>query len=186
MVNLVNKVTLSGFLNFIDGLWSRCGDERIIIARAVEEDENNLIEVPVDDVVIEDDLTEDKDKVVAIKEVDDSMKSPKPTLYEHTETPGGSVYWETHVKGIPVPEEGKYYDTIEEAIDMYGNYAEARGFQIKKAGQRLTKSGIVQLKYIICNKEGAPRHINIDTLDAKHSDKQKRNTTMHVTGSKAL
>ena len=25
------QVTLSGFLNFIDGLWSSCGDERIII-----------------------------------------------------------------------------------------------------------------------------------------------------------
>ncbi|PWA88703.1 FAR1 DNA binding domain-containing protein [Artemisia annua] len=149
-------------------------------------DENHLIEIPVDDVVTEDDLPEDKDKDVAMKEVDDSMKSPRPTLYEHIDTPGGSVYWKPHVEGIPVPGEGKYYDTIEEAIDMYGKYAEAGGFQIKKAGQRLTKSGIVQLKYIMCNKEGAPRHINIDTLDAKHSDKQKRNTIMHVTGSKAL
>lgn len=26
-----NKVTLSGFLNFIDSFWSSCGDERIII-----------------------------------------------------------------------------------------------------------------------------------------------------------
>ncbi|KAL6993523.1 Protein HYPER-SENSITIVITY-RELATED 4 [Sarracenia purpurea var. burkii] len=26
-----NKVTLSGFLNFVDGLWSSCGDERIIV-----------------------------------------------------------------------------------------------------------------------------------------------------------
>ncbi|KAF2293301.1 hypothetical protein GH714_000004 [Hevea brasiliensis] len=26
-----DKVTLSGFLNFIDGLWSSCGDERIIV-----------------------------------------------------------------------------------------------------------------------------------------------------------
>ncbi|KAM7520170.1 hypothetical protein LguiB_019132 [Lonicera macranthoides] len=26
-----NKVTLSGFLNFIDGLWSSCGDDRIIV-----------------------------------------------------------------------------------------------------------------------------------------------------------
>ena len=66
---------------------------------------------------------------------------------------------------------------------MYSNYAEAGGFQIKKAGQKTTKSGIVQLKYIMCNKEGAPRHINIDTLDAKNSDRQKRNTTMHVTGN---
>ena len=112
------------------------------------------------------------------------MKSPRPTLYEHAETPGGSVYWEPHVQeGIPIPEEGQYYDTIDEALDMYSNYAEAGGFQIKKAGQKTTKSGIVQLKYIMCNKEGAPRHINIDTLDAKNSNKQKRNTTMHVTGN---
>ena len=27
----LNQITLSGFLNFIDGLWSSCGDERIII-----------------------------------------------------------------------------------------------------------------------------------------------------------
>ncbi|XP_042981645.1 AAA-ATPase At3g50940-like [Carya illinoinensis] len=29
--NKVEQVTLSGFLNFIDGLWSSCGDERIIV-----------------------------------------------------------------------------------------------------------------------------------------------------------
>ncbi|PWA51771.1 FAR1 DNA binding domain-containing protein [Artemisia annua] len=68
---------------------------------------------------------------------------------------------------------------------MYSNYDEAGGFQIKKAGQKTTKSGIVTLKYLMCNKEGAPRHVNIDTLDAKHSGKQKRQTTIHVTGYKA-
>lgn len=26
-----NQVTLSGLLNFIDGLWSSCGDERIVV-----------------------------------------------------------------------------------------------------------------------------------------------------------
>ncbi|PWA57679.1 FAR1 DNA binding domain-containing protein [Artemisia annua] len=111
------------------------------------------------------------------------MKSPRPTLYEHSETPGGSVYWVPHVdERITVPEEGKSYDTIDEAIEMYSNYAEAAGFQIKKAGQKTNKSGIVTLKYLMCNKEGAPRHVNIDTLDAKHSGKQKRQTTIHVTG----
>ncbi|XP_012067241.1 AAA-ATPase At3g50940 isoform X4 [Jatropha curcas] len=30
-INQGNQVTLSGLLNFIDGLWSSCGDERIII-----------------------------------------------------------------------------------------------------------------------------------------------------------
>ena len=115
------------------------------------------------------------------------MKSPRPTLYEYTETPGGSEYWEPHVdEGITVPEEGKSYKTIDEALEMYGNYAEAGGFQIKKGGQHTTKSGLVKLKYIHCNKEGAPRHVKIDTLVDKDSDKQKRNTMMHVTGSKAL
>ncbi|PWA55693.1 FAR1 DNA binding domain-containing protein [Artemisia annua] len=129
-------------------------------------DENHLIEV---DLVTE-----------------DSMKSPRPNLYEHSETPGGSVYWVPHVdEPITVPDEGKSYDTIDEAIEMYSNYAEAGGLQIKKAGQKTTKSGIVTLKYLMCNKEGAPRHVNIDTLDAKHSGKQKTQTTIHVTGCKA-
>ncbi|PWA63318.1 FAR1 DNA binding domain, Zinc finger, SWIM-type, MULE transposase domain, FHY3/FAR1 family [Artemisia annua] len=131
--------------------------------------ENHLIEVPVDDLVTEGDLPEDEDEDATVKEVHDSMKSPRTPLYEHSETPGGSVYSVPHVdERITVPEEGKSYDTIDEAIEMYSNYAEAGGFQI------------VTLKYIMCNKEGAPRHVNIDTLDAKHSDKQKRNTTIHV------
>ncbi|PWA57717.1 FAR1 DNA binding domain-containing protein [Artemisia annua] len=105
-------------------------------------DENHLIEVHL--------VTED------------SMKSPRPTLYEHSETPGGSVYWVPHVdEGITVPEEGKSYDTIDEAIEMFSNYTEAGGFQIKKAGQKTTKSGIVTLKYLMFNKEGAPRHVKI-------------------------
>ncbi|PWA62533.1 FAR1 DNA binding domain-containing protein [Artemisia annua] len=126
-------------------------------------DENHLIDVSVDDLVTE-----------------DSMKSPRPTLCEHSVTPGGSVYWLPHVdERITVPEEGKSYDTIYKAIEMYSNYAKVGGFQIKKAGQKTTKSGIVTLKYLMCNKEGAPRHTNIDTLDAKHSGKQKRQTTIH-------
>ncbi|PWA72596.1 FAR1 DNA binding domain-containing protein [Artemisia annua] len=127
-------------------------------------DENHLIEV---DLVTEGDLPEDED--------------------EDATTPGGSVYWVPHVdERITIPEEGKSYDTIDKAIEMYSNYAEAGGFQIKKACQKTTKSGIVTLKYLMCNKEGAPRHVNIDTLDAKHSGKQKRQTTIHVTGLKPL
>ena len=32
------QVTLSGFLNFIDGLWSSCGDERIIVFTTNQKD----------------------------------------------------------------------------------------------------------------------------------------------------
>ncbi|GKC70126.1 FAR1-related sequence 5-like protein, partial [Tanacetum coccineum] len=85
------------------------------------------------------------------------MRTPRATLYEHNETPGGSIYWEPHVEGIPIAVEGTYYDTIDEALDMYTKYAEMAGFEIKKGGQRLTKSGAVQHKYIYCNKEGVPK-----------------------------
>ncbi|GJT34843.1 FAR1-related sequence 5-like protein [Tanacetum coccineum] len=113
------------------------------------------------------------------------MRTPRPTLYEQNETPGGSIYWEPHIEGIPIPVEGTYYDTIDEALDMYTKYAEMTGFEIKKGGQRLAKSGAVQYKYIYCNKEGVPKGINVDTLDLEYNDKQKRNTTTHVTGCKA-
>ncbi|GJY98696.1 FAR1-related sequence 5-like protein, partial [Tanacetum coccineum] len=110
------------------------------------------------------------------------MRTPRPTLYEQNETPGGSIYWEPHVEGIPV--EGTYYGTIDEALDMYTKYAEMAGFEVKKGGQRKTKSGAVQHKYIYCNKEGVPKGININTLDPEYN-KQKRNTTTHATGCKA-
>ncbi|GJY64381.1 homeodomain-like protein [Tanacetum coccineum] len=73
------------------------------------------------------------------------------------EVTGGSIYWEPHIHGIPIPVEGTYFDTLDEAIDMYTNYAEMGGFEIKKSGQRKTKSGVVKHKYIMCNKEGVPK-----------------------------
>ncbi|GJT94462.1 FAR1-related sequence 5-like protein [Tanacetum coccineum] len=132
------------------------------------------------DTVVED--VADRDTV--IEEVTECMRTPRPTLYEQNETPGGSIYWEPHVEGIPIPVEGTYYDTIDEALDMYTKYAEMAGFEVKKGGQRKTKSGAVQHKYLMCNKEGVPKGINIDTLDPEYN-KQKRNTTTHVTGCKA-
>ncbi|GJX83288.1 hypothetical protein Tco_0332769, partial [Tanacetum coccineum] len=65
--------------------------------------------------------------------------------------------------------EGTYFDTLEEAIDMYTNYAEMGGFEVKESGQRLTKSGVVKHKYIMCDREGVPKGINVDTLDPLHS-----------------
>ncbi|GJS00432.1 FAR1-related sequence 5-like protein [Tanacetum coccineum] len=102
------------------------------------------------------------------------MRTPRPTLYEQNETPGGSIYWEPHVEGIPIPVEGTYYGTIDEALDMYTKYAEMAGFEVKKGGQRKTKSGAVQHKYIYCNKEGVPKgckaHIRLvlDSVSGKY------------------
>ncbi|GJY73100.1 FAR1-related sequence 5-like protein, partial [Tanacetum coccineum] len=53
--------------------------------------------------------------------------------------------------------EETYYDTVDEAIDMYMKYAKMGGFEVKKSGQRLTKLGAVKHKYIMCNREGVPK-----------------------------
>ncbi|GJQ90379.1 hypothetical protein Tco_0001518 [Tanacetum coccineum] len=58
-------------------------------------------------------------------------------IYEQNEMPGGSIYWEPHVEGIPIPVEGTWYDTVDEAIDMYSKYVEMGGFEVKKSGQRM-------------------------------------------------
>ncbi|GKA14361.1 FAR1-related sequence 5-like protein, partial [Tanacetum coccineum] len=76
------------------------------------------------------------DRDTVIEEVTECMRTPRPTLYEQNETPGGSIYWKPHVEGIPIPVEGTYYDTIDEALDMYTKYAEMAGFEVKKGGQR--------------------------------------------------
>ncbi|GJZ16610.1 FAR1-related sequence 5-like protein [Tanacetum coccineum] len=143
-------------------------------------EKDNELELDTEDV-----LQEFANPNAVIEEVTDCMKTPRATLYEQNETPGGSIYWEPHVEGIRIPVEGTWYDTVDEAIDMYSKYAEMGGFEVKKSGQRLTKSGVVKHKYIMCNREGVPKGINVDTLDPEYSEKQKRNTTTHVTGCKA-
>ncbi|GJY27276.1 hypothetical protein Tco_0402002 [Tanacetum coccineum] len=85
------------------------------------------------------------------------MKTPRATLYEHNGTPGRSIYWEPHIEGILIPVEGTYFNTLDEAIDMYTSYTEMGGFEVKKSRQRKTKSGVVKHKYIMSNKEGIPK-----------------------------
>ncbi|GJT74428.1 FAR1-related sequence 5-like protein [Tanacetum coccineum] len=174
-----------GWWLVVGGWWLVAGgnDEMVVmkwVMKWVFED-NNEFESDTENVI-----PEVADPNAVIEEVTECMKTPRATLYEHNETPGGSIYWEPHVQGIPIPVKGTYYDTVDEAVDMYTKYAEMGGFEVKKSGQRLTKSGAVKHKYIMCNREGVPKGINVDTLDPEYSsDKQKRNTTTHVTGCKA-
>ena len=113
------------------------------------------------------------------------MTTPRPTLYAHEETPGGSVTWEPVVDDIYIPVEGKKYNTIEECVEMYNKYAEVAGFEVKKSAQKNTRSGLVKSKYLMCNRQGIPKEININTLDPENSDKKVRNTRQRVTGCMA-
>nr|GEV91023.1 ribonuclease H-like domain-containing protein [Tanacetum cinerariifolium] len=104
-------------------------------------EQENEVELDGDDV-----LPEVSNPDTVMKEVTDCMKTPRATLYEQNKTPGGSIYWEPRVQGIAIPVEGTYYDTVDEAIDMYTKYAKMGGFEVKKSRQRLTKSKAIKHK----------------------------------------
>nr|GEY08649.1 hypothetical protein [Tanacetum cinerariifolium] len=59
-------------------------------------------------------------------------QTPRPSLYLHSETSGGLVYWEPNVESTYLPIEGKVFDTIEECVDFYTFYAEIGGFEADK------------------------------------------------------
>ncbi|GJR27919.1 FAR1 DNA binding domain-containing protein [Tanacetum coccineum] len=154
------------FGNGVKSLRLEGSGPRLLDGKAIKRNEGikeNEVESNGDNV-----LPEVTDPDTVMEEVTKCMKTPRATL---------SIYWEPHVQGIPIPVEGTYYDTIDEAIDVYTKYADMAGFEVKKSGQRLTKSGAVQHKYIMCNREGVPKGINVDTLDPEYCDKPKRNTT---------
>nr|GEY91061.1 hypothetical protein [Tanacetum cinerariifolium] len=142
-------------------------------------EENLLIEAKIEEL---DDVTmnEDVEANVNLKPV--KINTPRPSLYLHNETPGGTTYWEPNVDEPYLTFEGKRFDTIEECVEFYSVYAEKRGFEVKKLAQKKTKSGLVKSKYVMCNREGVPKEININTFDPQNSDKQIRNMRYLITG----
>nr|GEX41639.1 protein FAR1-related sequence 5 [Tanacetum cinerariifolium] len=64
-------------------------------------------------------------------------------------------------------------------------YAAEAGFVVRPSCQKRLRNDDVKQKYLVCNRKGLPKRIHIDTLDLENSDKQKRNSNLHVTGCKA-
>ncbi|GJX89664.1 hypothetical protein Tco_0341678 [Tanacetum coccineum] len=148
-------------------------NEAILFVVPVVGEENLLIEAEIEEL---DDVTmnEDVEANVILEPV--KINTPRPSLYLHNETPGGTTYWEPNVDESYLPFEGKRFDTIEKCVEFYSVYVEKGGFEVKKSAQKKTKSGMVKSKYVMCNMEGVPKEININTLDPQNSDKQIRNT----------
>ncbi|GJT07135.1 FAR1-related sequence 5-like protein [Tanacetum coccineum] len=152
-------------------------DNQLKEADMVVDDEINLVDTEIQEV---DGLIVDIDEEENLVATTDTK-----SIYLHSETPGGSVYWQPNVESIYLPIEGKVFDTIKECVDFYTFYAKIGGLEVKKSAQKKTKSGLVRSKYVMCNREGVPKDININTLDLENSDKQVRNTRHRITGCKA-
>ncbi|GJR25356.1 FAR1-related sequence 5-like protein [Tanacetum coccineum] len=76
------------------------------------------------------------------------------------DTPGGTVYYIPKVSADVLLVIGTVYDSVEDCVVVYMKYAAEAGM-------------------------GCPKGIHVDTLDLGNSDKQKRNSNLHITGCKA-
>nr|GEW05095.1 copia protein [Tanacetum cinerariifolium] len=108
-------------------------DNQLKEADMVVDDENNLVDTEIQEV---DGNIDEEENLVATT----VPQTPRPSLYLHSETPGGSVYWEPNVKSIYLPIEEKVFYTIEECVDFYTFYAEIEGFEVKKSAQKKLKA----------------------------------------------
>ncbi|GJT41164.1 FAR1-related sequence 5-like protein [Tanacetum coccineum] len=64
-------------------------------------------------------------------------------------------------------------------------YASKAGFGVRLSCQKRLKCGYVKTKYLVCNREGCPKEVWLNTLDPKKNDRQVRASNFRVYGCKA-
>nr|XP_043616187.1 protein FAR1-RELATED SEQUENCE 5-like [Erigeron canadensis] len=116
-----------------------------------------------------------------------SVNKPCSSWYNSRmiETDEGEICWIPEVEEDVRPVKGQVFDTIDDCIEMYERYAYQAGFDTRLSTQKKTNSGVVRLKYILCNKEGKPQGVSIDTLNHENSGKRVRISSLQVTGCEA-
>ncbi|GKB52303.1 DNA-directed DNA polymerase [Tanacetum coccineum] len=115
-----------------------------------------------------------------------SLKTTKD-VYHHEliDTPDGSVHWVPRVSASVLPVLGTVYDSLDECIEVYRRYASEAGFGVRLSCQKRLKCGYVKTKYLVCNREGCPKEVWLNTLDPKKNDRQVRSSNFRVCGCKA-
>ncbi|GJR63618.1 FAR1-related sequence 5-like protein [Tanacetum coccineum] len=84
---------------------------------------------------------------------------------EFQPTPNGTPYW---VPDVPVDEKpniGRFFDSLNDAYEMYKVYSEKARFNIRKAGFK-RKNGQITHSYVECNRARKPRRTKeVNTLN---------------------
>ncbi|GJX03615.1 hypothetical protein Tco_0189531 [Tanacetum coccineum] len=192
------------FVSLLEGL--QCGKKDCFMSKGIKQSpwEKGAFKVEEDDVAVSSSINTGFDShVVSVSSSintgcdsfashDDnasssnSLKTPKAVIHhEFIDTPGGSVYWVPRVSASVLPVLGTVYDSLDECIEVYRKYASEAGFGIRLSCQKRLKCGYVKQKYIVCNREGCPKEVWLNTLDPKKNDRQVRSSNFRVCGCKA-
>ncbi|GJX34313.1 protein FAR1-related sequence 5, partial [Tanacetum coccineum] len=116
----------------------------------------------------------------------DALCTPESFVtHSNFDTPGGTVYYIPKVSADVLLVKGNVYDSVDDCVVAYMKYSAEAGFVVRRSCQKRLRNGDVKQKYLVCNRKGCPKGIHVDTLDLENSDKQKRNSNLHITGCKA-
>ena len=76
-----------------------------------------------------------------------------PQVGSYQPTPPGSKFWIPKANKKPV--EGTEFDSLEQALQFYKEYAREGGFEVRKGGQKnRKKNDNPTVKYFVCSREG--------------------------------
>ena len=106
-------------------------------------------------------------------------------ICEEIELPDGGFNYKPIVGDFDIPKIGNKYRTLDDCIKMYEEYAEKAGFSVRLSTQNCLKSGIVDRKYLVCNREGLAKGVNKDTMNEETSETQIRTSSISRTGCMA-
>ncbi|GJY01866.1 protein FAR1-related sequence 5 [Tanacetum coccineum] len=127
----------------------------------------------------------DSNETHAVKKLNALCTPESFVTHSNFDTPGGTVYYIPKVSTDVLLVKGTVYDSVEDCVVAYMKYAAEAGFVVRRSCQKRMLNGDVKQKYLVCNRMGCPKGIHVDTLDLGNSDKQKRNSNLHITGCKA-
>ncbi|GJV37217.1 protein FAR1-related sequence 5 [Tanacetum coccineum] len=121
----------------------------------------------------------------AVKKLNALCTPESFVTHSNFDTPSGTVYYILKVFADVLLVKENVYDSVDDCVFAYMKYAAEAGFVVRRSCQKRMLNGDVKQKYLVCNRMGYPKGIYVDTLDLGNSDKQKRNSNLHITGCKA-
>ena len=113
------------------------------------------------------------------------IKQDDSDICEEIELADGTFLYKPIVEDSDRPKIGNKYSTLDDCVSMYEDYAEKAGFSVRLYTQNRLKSGIVDRKYLVCNKEGLAKGVNKDTMSEETSENQIRTSSISRTGCMA-
>ncbi|KAL4564853.1 hypothetical protein LXL04_028926 [Taraxacum kok-saghyz] len=91
---------------------------------------------------------------------------------------GQNTFWLPKVGKHAEIDKNSIFITLQEGLNAYYQYAKHAGFDTR-LGSKKTKKGILQYKYVFCNRAGEAKKYNVDTSNGEKG-KQQRKKPSHM------